>query len=373
MAAGSTGESKTWIKLDGPVDALWVENLNTVLDDSRRLCLASGERMSLSAQRMNVMFEVDDLSAASPATISRCGMVYVPVDMLTWRVLLDTWLTALPAILAQPLSSAAAPGAPHAAAAARARLSAQGAAAHDTPASDSSSSAAEAAPRSRPVHAGGLQGLMAQLRGLFDQHMDSGLQWLRRHAQEPVPQTLQQRLRAVCGLLAHVVHPESGWEHSDEHGSAEAVALANVFAFAFVWGLGGGLAGDSRAAWDTEVRRSFHGKANFPAGAGLVFDYCCNPARNYAFQVRSVPPSRPASHLTALLVPCFTCAPHWHASAVLGRCYAHGFCDGFPPPGPAALPIRPDHSDLVAASVVSLPEPALPARRPSRMRQNLRR
>ncbi|XP_053375273.1 dynein axonemal heavy chain 6-like isoform X4 [Mercenaria mercenaria] len=84
-----------WLVLDGPVDTLWVENLNTVLDDSKVLCLASGERISL-APGMRLIFEVDNLSQASPATISRCAMVYMdPVD-LGWKPFVKTWLQRLP-------------------------------------------------------------------------------------------------------------------------------------------------------------------------------------------------------------------------------------------------------------------------------------
>lgn len=36
------------------------------------LCLPSGERIRLDESRLRLLFEVEDLAAASPATVSRC-------------------------------------------------------------------------------------------------------------------------------------------------------------------------------------------------------------------------------------------------------------------------------------------------------------
>ncbi|KAM9568107.1 dynein axonemal heavy chain 6-like [Salvelinus alpinus] len=84
-----------WIIMDGPVDILWVENLNTVLDDNKTLCLVNGERISLP-DGIRFLFEVDTLSQATPATISRCAMVYMdPVD-LGWKPYVRRWLSQLP-------------------------------------------------------------------------------------------------------------------------------------------------------------------------------------------------------------------------------------------------------------------------------------
>jgi len=80
-----------WIVFDGPVDAIWIEDMNSVLDDSMLLCLGNGERIKLNLS-MRIIIECEDLVHASLATVSRAGIIWVPEETVGWKVYIESFL-----------------------------------------------------------------------------------------------------------------------------------------------------------------------------------------------------------------------------------------------------------------------------------------
>lgn len=86
------GNDLRWVVFDGPVDTLWIESMNSVLDDNKVLTLINSSRISLPPP-VSLLFEVQDLAVASPATVSRCGMIYMEITVVGYKAYVTSWMT----------------------------------------------------------------------------------------------------------------------------------------------------------------------------------------------------------------------------------------------------------------------------------------
>lgn len=76
MAIKNKSDKYQWIIFDGEIEINWIENLNSVLDENKKLTLITGESLPL-ADHMRMIFESDNLKNCSPASISRCGILFM--------------------------------------------------------------------------------------------------------------------------------------------------------------------------------------------------------------------------------------------------------------------------------------------------------
>ncbi|KPA84182.1 dynein heavy chain putativedynein heavy chain point mutation [Leptomonas pyrrhocoris] len=191
--AQDTSEDRVWLVLDGPVDAVWIENMNTVLDDNKKLCLQNGDIIPMS-KRMNLVFEVQDLAHASPATVSRCGMVYVEPQSLGWACLMDSYLHTLP-----------------------------------------------------PYMTEGEAGDLAEtLRSLVDAVMAGALEVARKHTSSIIPQSASTLVASCIKLLSSFVDSfdeEEALEKiggdAKQHARNMVMRVEGWFIFSLVWSVGG--------------------------------------------------------------------------------------------------------------------------------------
>ncbi|KAJ1439145.1 dynein heavy chain and region D6 of dynein motor-domain-containing protein [Ochromonadaceae sp. CCMP2298] len=86
--ANQTGK---WVVLDGDIDAVWIESMNTVMDDNKVLTLVSNERIPLS-DAMRMVFEIHTLKNATPATVSRAGILYINDTDVGYQPYIESWM-----------------------------------------------------------------------------------------------------------------------------------------------------------------------------------------------------------------------------------------------------------------------------------------
>ena len=175
---------------------------------------------------MRMLFEVQDLAVASPATVSRCGMVYLTPEELGWRPYVQTWVKTY---------------------------------------FDDDDLFSEF--------------LQDHLYMLFDATVDIGLEFIRTHCSEPIKTTDLQQVISICNFLESFVKVEKGFMGQDEE---KKKMVDCIFAWSFAWGLGGSLEQRFKDRFDTIVRDQFK-SAHIPP-ANSVFDYYYDMKRGKEFK-----------------------------------------------------------------------------------------
>jgi dynein heavy chain 2 len=90
-----SADTACWVVCDGDVDPEWIESLNSVLDDNHLLTLPNGERINFGPN-VNFLFETHDLRFASPATVSRMGMIFLSDEDMDVARVVTRWVNTFP-------------------------------------------------------------------------------------------------------------------------------------------------------------------------------------------------------------------------------------------------------------------------------------
>ena len=220
LACADETPTLKWLILDGPVDTLWIESMNTLLDDNKLLTLVSGERISMPPM-VSLLFEVQDLAVASPATVSRTGMVYFDPSDFGWRPFIATWLLKT-----------------------------------------------------------SLQKYTEQLRKFFDSFIDPLLDARRNDTKEPVPCIELNLIKSLCNLIEAIFVPINGLPE-DGGGEKTAHTARMWFIFCLCWTLGGAVDEGGRKKIDNAIREADtrEGTSCMPS-SNTVYEWLVDGAKN---------------------------------------------------------------------------------------------
>ncbi|KAI4493628.1 hypothetical protein M0804_001804 [Polistes exclamans] len=198
-----------WILFDGPVDAVWIENMNSVMDDNKILTLINNERITMPEQ-VSLLFEVEDLGVASPATVSRAGMVYNDYKDLGWRPLVKSWLQS-----------------------------------HEQKVD-----------------------FVEQMKELFERFVDPTLEFKRQKCEELVPVPELNSVQSLCKLLDVFATPKTRIELGNDEEAFTTVCRI-WFLFCTIWSLCASVNEDSRLKVDNFMREI---EGSFPL-RDTVYEY----------------------------------------------------------------------------------------------------
>ncbi|XP_069668946.1 dynein axonemal heavy chain 6 isoform X3 [Periplaneta americana] len=202
-----------WIVCDGPVDAVWIENMNTVLDDNKMLCLANSERIKLTPY-VHMVFEVQDLAQASPATVSRCGMVYIDPDEIKWLPYVKSWLAKLDITLPEDGRS--------------------------------------------------------YIEDLFSTYVEEGFVFIKKNCDYAIHQVDISKATMMCKLMESLMRLPKAIDVKTDRSHVKSF-ICQAFVFSYMWSLGGNIIDSSREMFEVFVRTQFeeHPDARIPSSGDL--------------------------------------------------------------------------------------------------------
>jgi dynein heavy chain len=224
-----------WIILDGPVDSDWIESLNTVLDDNKTLTLANGDRF-LMPPDLKLVFEVSSLANASPATVSRAGMIYLSGSTLNWRVCVKSWMKGR---------------------------------------SDYCS---------------------LKIEALFTAHCESILHFLRERCEPKMELEQVNQMRTCLDLVTSLMESYPGLVEEEESATTDGVCQ-RIFVFSIAWGLGGVLPDKDRTSFHHFLlEKGLQVPTGSDSGSGnedSIFDCALDPSCSWTPWSKMVPSARP--------------------------------------------------------------------------------
>ena len=213
-----------YLVLDGDIDAEWIESMNTVMDDNKTLTLASNERIPLTPP-MRLLLEIENMSQASPATVSRGGVIFLNGDDIGWKPYVQSWVG------------------------------------------------------NREIDSE-----KALLTAFFDKYCQSVFTYLEKEAKTIVPIREISMVQCITYLLEGIVG--DGVEfltRTKEIGQEQGAKLLEmIFVYCLVWATAGALTSDKQNDYKGNFSRWFKGKPEFAEGTvklpeeGLLFDFFVN-------------------------------------------------------------------------------------------------
>ena len=163
------------------------------------LCLSNSERIKFTPF-MHMVFEVQDLAVASPATVSRCGMVYIDSDELGWMPYVKTWIIKFKEKFGELYTE--------------------------------------------------------YLLALFEKYVDDGLSFVNKKCTQTMKQVDVGKVTTLCSLLESLLIINKDADPRLEEGKLKS-AICTTFVFCYVWSIGGNLRPNNWDSFDTFVRNQF--------------------------------------------------------------------------------------------------------------------